>query len=69
MLTTKQLNAKTFVTYCSTTNTLFLHKQKVKPKNVAFATADFAIKNAAAQQVKKFFALPALYNLHKKTAT
>jgi len=29
-------------------------------------TAEFAIKNAAAQQVKEFLKMPALYTLRKK---
>ena len=67
MLTTKQVARNSFITYCSTTNTLFVHSSKTKPKNISMHTAEFVVKNAAAQQLKKFFALPALYNLRKKT--
>jgi len=67
VLTSKQIARNIFVTYCSTTNTLFTHTAKTKPKNVSMHTAEFVIKNAAAQQVKDFFKMPALYTLRKKT--
>jgi len=66
VLTSKQIARNVFVTYCSTTNTLFTHTAKTKPKNVSMHTAEFAIKNAAAQQVKEFLKMPALYTLRKK---
>jgi len=67
MLTTKQLAKNSFITYCSTSNTLFIHNSKTKPKNISMHTAQYFVKNAAAHQLKKFFALPALYTLRKKT--
>jgi len=66
MLTTKQVAKNSFITYCSTSNTLFVHTSKTKPKNISMHTADTFIKNAAVQQVKKFLALPSLYTLRKK---
>jgi len=67
MLTTKQASKRVFITYCSTTNTLFTHTAKTKPKNISIYTADYFVKNAAANVVAQFFKMPALYTLRKKT--
>jgi len=65
MLTTKQIARNMFITQCSTTNTLFAHKAKVKPKNVSKHTA-FAINNKYLLTQSQFNMLASTYNLNKQ---
>ena len=64
MLVTKQIARNVFLTHCTTTNTLFAHKAKVKTKNVSKQTA-YVIQQ---QFVKQQFAqLASVYNLNAHT--
>ena len=65
MLTTKQLARNMFFTYCSTTNTLFAHKAKVKTKNVSKQTAYVIQQQFVKQQFKQ---LASVYNINPQNA-
>ena len=69
MLTTKQLARNVFLTYCSTSNTMFKHCKKTKAKNVSANTVQALQRNVSAQLVQQYKALPALYNLFAKNAS
>ena len=67
MLTTKQLARNVFLTYCSTSNTMFKHCSKTKAQNVSTTTVQSIKRNVNAQLLQQYKALPALYNLYSKT--
>lgn len=66
MLTTKQLARNVFLTYCSTSNTMFKHCSKTKAKNVSANTVQSIKRNVNAQLLQQYKMLPALYNLYSK---
>ena len=66
MLTTKQLARNVYLTYCSTTNTMFKHCSKTKAKNVSANNVQAVKRNVSAQVVQQYKLLPALYNLYAK---
>ena len=70
MLTTKQLARNVFLTYCSTSNTMFKHCKKTKAKNVSANSANVKVKrNVSAQILQQYKTLPSLYNLFAKNAS
>ena len=66
MLTTKQLAHNVFLTYCSTSNTMFKHCSKTKAQNVSANTVKAVKRNVSAQVVQQYKLLPALYSLYNK---
>jgi len=66
MLTTKQLARNVFLTYCSTSNTMFKHCSKTKPQHVSTTNVKAVKRNVSAQLVQQYKMLPALYNLYNK---
>jgi hypothetical protein len=66
MLTTKQLARNVFLTYCSTSNTMFKHCSKTKAQNVSANTVQAVKRNVSAQVLQQYKLLPALYNLYSK---
>ena len=69
MLTTKQLARNVFLTYCSTSNTMFKHCSKTKAQNVSANTVQSIKRNVNAQLVQQYKMLPALYNIYNKNAS
>ena len=66
MLTTKQLARNVYLTYCSTSNTMFKHCSKTKAQNVSTTNVQAFKRNVNAQLVQQYKLLPALYNLYAK---
>ena len=66
MLTTKQLARNVYLTYCSTSNTMFKHCSKTKAQNVSTTNVQAFKRNVNAQLVQQYKLLPALYNLYSK---
>ena len=61
MLTSKALNKKTTVTYCTATNSFLVHKANVARKNVYTQNALRIIRNVTPAQKSAFKQLPATY--------
>jgi len=61
MLTSKALNKKTTATYCTASNTIYIHKANIQPKNVYSANAKRVMRNITQQQMQAFTQLPATY--------
>ena len=58
MLTQKALTKKLTATYCSTTNTMFVHKNNIAAHNVYSNNSAKIIRNLNAQQQQAFKLLP-----------
>ena len=69
MLTTKQLARNVYLTYCSTTNTMFKHCRKTAPQHVSITNVHAVKHNVSAQVLQQYKALPSLYNLFSKCAS
>ena len=69
MLTTKQPARNVFLTYCSTSNTMFKHCSKTKAKNVSTTNVQAVKHNVSTQVLQQYKALPSLYNLFAKNAS
>jgi len=61
MLTSKALNKKTTVTYCTASNTLFVHKANIAPKNVYSTNSLRILRNVSNAQLSAFKQLPPTY--------
>ena len=61
MLTSKALNKNTTVTYCTASNTLYVHKANVAPKNVYTQNAQRIMRNVSTAQLSAFKQLPPTY--------
>jgi TPP-dependent 2-oxoacid decarboxylase len=61
MLTKKALTQNTTATYCSTSNTIFVHSTKLKSKNVNSNNVQRVIRNVTQQQLAAYMQLPHTY--------
>ena len=61
MLTSKALNKNTTVTYCTASNTLYVHKANIQPKNVYTQNAKRVMRNISNAQLSAFKQLPPTY--------
>ena len=61
MLTSKALSKKVTATYCTASNTIYIHKANILPKNVYSANAKRVMRNITQQQLQAFKQLPATF--------
>ena len=61
MLTSKALSKKVTATYCTASNTIYLHKHNIQPKNVYSVNALRVMRNVKQTQLQAFKQLPSTY--------
>ena len=61
MLTKKALTQKTTATYCSASNTIFVHSSKLKSKYAHSNNVQRVIRNVTQQQLAAYMQLPHTY--------
>lgn len=61
MLHSKALSKKTTATYCTASNTIYLHKHNILPKHVYTLNAQRVMRNITQQQLQAFKQLPSTY--------
>ena len=66
MLKQKALTQKTTATYCTTSNTIFVHSNKQKSKNVHSNNVLRVIRNCNAAQLAAYKQLPQTYMQNAK---